>query len=136
MTVDEHGPTGRSGNGKPILIVDDDPGHRIACRELLEVGGYIVVEAADGRKALHLLMDPGQTPPAMMLLDLSMPIMDGWDFLAIIKSYVRLHDIPVILLSAHEPSLDPVQHSTISAYIRKPYDPGQFMVLVRSFVQG
>ena len=119
--------------GKLIFIVDDDLDHVFDCKEFLENEGFAVVEAGDGRKALKLLMDETLEPPAVILLDLSMPIMDGWEFLAVVKSYVRLHAIPVILISGYAPTLDPVQHGTIAAYLHKPYDPEEILTLVRKF---
>jgi CheY-like chemotaxis protein len=118
---------------RPILIVDDDIDHRLACRELLEDNGYVVQEAGDGKKALARLVDPAQVEPCMVLLDLSMPLMDGWQLLAIMKSYLRLHEIPVVLISAQEPLLDPVQHGTIAAYLRKPHDMDDLLALAAKF---
>jgi two-component system NtrC family response regulator len=134
MVGDEQAPTGVDGDSrKRILVVDDDPGHRMECRELLEDAGYAVTEAGDGRKALTALMDPTHPQPLVILLDLSMPLMDGWEFLAIMKSYVHLHGIPVILISACEPTLDPVTHGTLAAYLPKPYDPADLVALVHKF---
>src|SRR4030095_9197902 len=60
---------------KPILVVDDDIDHRIACRELLEEHGFSVQEVGDGKKALARLVDPAEAQPGLVLLDLSMPLM-------------------------------------------------------------
>ncbi len=124
----------RQPGSAPILIVDDDIDHRIACREFLETHGYAVQEAGDGRKALARLVDGNEAQPCLLLLDLSMPLMDGWQLLAIMKSYLRLHSIPVILISAEEPRLDPVQHGAIAAYLRKPCDCEDLLALVRKFL--
>lgn len=129
------GPNATHRGRKPILVIDDDPGHRFACRELLEERGYAVEEAADGRKAIHQLTDEGATEPGLILLDLSMPFMDGWELLAIMKSYMRLYDIPVVLVSANEPRLDPVKHGTIAAHLRKPYEPEQLLALVEAIAR-
>ena len=63
---------------KPILIVDDDKDVRIALAELLEGEGYTVAGAHNGQEALQLMR--GGLHPAVILLDLMMPVMDGWDF--------------------------------------------------------
>jgi CheY-like chemotaxis protein len=118
---------------RPILIVDDDLDHRFVCRELLEDNGYTVQEAGDGKKALARLVDPAAVLPSMIFLDLSMPLMDGWQLLAIMKSYLRLHTIPVVLISAQEPLLDPVQHGTIAAYVRKPANADDLLALAAKF---
>ena len=115
------------------MVVDDDPELRWMCRQLLEAEGHAVVEAPDGREALLYLMNQEQAQPCLILLDLSMPVMDGWEFLAIIKSYVRLHEVPVVLISALEPSLDPIRHGTIAAYLRKPCDPKEVVKLAARY---
>ena len=117
----------------PILLVDDDLDHRHACRELLEEHGYTVEEVGDGKKALARLGDPEAATPFLVMLDLSMPLMDGWQLLAIMKSYLRLHVIPVVLVSGQEPGLDPVQHGTIAEYVRKPCSADQLLALAAKY---
>ena len=116
--------------GKPVLVVDDDAEHRRVCREWLEDEGYTVVQAADGKEALDYVIDRRNILPCLIVLDLSMPLVTGWEFLAITKGYVRLASIPVVLISGHEPNLDPVRHGTIAAFLRKPYDGTQLLALV------
>jgi CheY-like chemotaxis protein len=116
--------------GKPVLVVDDDAEHRRVCREWLEDEGYTVVQAADGKEALDYVIDRRNILPCLIVLDLSMPLVTGWEFLAITKSYVRLASIPVVLISAHEPKLDPLRHGTITAFLRKPYDGMHLLALV------
>jgi CheY-like chemotaxis protein len=126
-------PTGsRRGTRDPslILIVDDDPDYRLACRWLLERQGYRVLEAADGRMALHILTSARTVHPALILLDLSMPIMDGRQFLTVLRSYARLQAIPVILISANHPDLDLALHGAIAGHLRKPYDPAELLRLL------
>jgi CheY-like chemotaxis protein len=105
-----------------VLIVDDDEGHRGEVHDVLNEEGYDVVEAVNGKEALDYLVSIRDRVPDAILLDLSMPVMSGWELLAILKAYVRLANIPVILLSGAEPLLDPVRHGAIAAYLRKPYD--------------
>jgi CheY-like chemotaxis protein len=122
--------TDATNTGFPVLIVDDDDDHRAGIREVLEDEGYSVVEAADGRQALDYVTDPHKPQPVLILLDLSMPVMTGWELLAIIKSYTRLASIPVILISGQEPMLDPRKHGTIVDFLRKPYNVDTLMRLV------
>jgi CheY-like chemotaxis protein len=111
-----------------ILIIDDDHGHREAVRELLVDEGYDTVEASDGGKALTYLVSvsPGAVP-ALILLDLQMEPMTGWEFLSVLKSYLRLSTIPVVLVSGREPSIDVVAHGTVAAYVRKPFSNEQLL---------
>src|SRR5579885_1091894 len=81
-----------------ILIVDDDAATREAVGMLLRAEGYAVSEAADGREAvLHLRADG---PHRVVLLDLMMPVMDGWQFLEARKRDPELARSPVVLFSA------------------------------------
>jgi CheY-like chemotaxis protein len=117
---------------RPILVVDDDAGHRLACRDLLEDAGYVVEEASNGEEALKRLIDPTKVAPALVVLDLSMPVMDGWELLAVMTSYTRLQSMPVVLISAHEPRQDPGVHRGISAFLRKPYDAEELRELAET----
>lgn len=107
---------------QPILVVDDVSDIRAACRDLLEEAGYSVAEAVDGLDALRRLRDPEIETPGLILLDLAMPVMDGWELLAILRTDQTLNLIPVILLSASEPNLDPARHKPAAAHLRKPCD--------------
>jgi CheY-like chemotaxis protein len=88
--------------GRParILVVDDDTGLRDALAELLRENGFEVSCAADGSEALGRLGDADAPPPSLILLDLTMPVMDGWTFRAAQRSDPRLADIPTVVLSA------------------------------------
>jgi CheY-like chemotaxis protein len=122
------------GNPGPVLVVEDDDINRGELRDVLADQGYGVVEAADGKQALDYLIDRRRRPPALILLDLSMPVMTGWELLAILKGYVRLANIPVVLLSGVDPQLDPVKHGVIAQHVRKPYDLERLLTVVASYV--
>ena len=81
-----------------VLIVDDDTDVRAALKELFETEGYTVVLAANGRAALNRLR--GGLRPSVVLLDLMMPVMDGWDFRTQQRQDPALKDIPVFILTA------------------------------------
>jgi CheY-like chemotaxis protein len=80
-----------------LLIVEDDHATREILRRMLEPFGYHVVEARHGREALRELAG---APPDLILLDLMMPEMDGFDLLTSIRSNPQLSDIPVIIITA------------------------------------
>jgi CheY-like chemotaxis protein len=81
-----------------ILVVDDEGDSREFVAKLLERRGHRVICAENGRKALKQLLN-GQ--PELLLLDLRMPELDGIGLLEVLRSYLRWHDLPVIVLSAH-----------------------------------
>jgi CheY-like chemotaxis protein len=81
-----------------ILVVDDDVALRDALAELLRDNGFEVSCAGDGSEALGRLEDA--PPPSLILLDLAMPVMDGWSFRAAQRRDPRLAAIPTVVLSA------------------------------------
>jgi CheY-like chemotaxis protein len=82
--------------GPRILVVDDDAAIRQSLEDVLKDAGYDVVVARDGKEALGLL-----TPrPALLLVDLMMPELDGWELIDEIERTAPLADIPVCVLSA------------------------------------
>jgi CheY-like chemotaxis protein len=104
--------------GAYILIVEDDVDIREALTQILEEEGYAVREAGNGREALEL-MRSGPVP-ALILLDLMMPVMNGWQFRAEQLKDPRIAGVPVLIISA-----DPhVQLSAdtlgVKALLRKP----------------
>jgi CheY-like chemotaxis protein len=102
-----------------VLIVDDDAFARFVLKECLEGEGYDVACAGNGREALDQLR--GGKPPALILLDLSMPEMDGRTFLQRQRQNPALAGIPVVLLSG-EPELDEIAAAYKAAgHFRKPF---------------
>jgi len=83
-----------------VLVVDDEEDLRTTLREILDGEGYATAGACNGVEALNVLRTSA-APPRLILLDLMMPVMDGWEFLTRIDDDSRLHRIPVALMSAH-----------------------------------
>lgn len=88
---------------KPILVVDDDPDIRDSIAAALEIEGYPVLMAENGRVALDLLLSLNESElPRCIMLDLMMPIMTGEEFLsAVEKDHQSLRNIPVVVASAN-----------------------------------
>ncbi len=104
---------------RPILVIEDDDDIRETIRDVLQDEGYRVDTAANGREAIDHLQD-GHLP-AVILLDLMMPVMNGAEFLDELSADPRLVTIPVIVVSAWPRQSGRVgRHST--AYVRKPID--------------
>src|SRR6185295_18948475 len=82
-----------------ILIVDDHQDSREAMAEIVRSEGHTYHEASNGREALDWLLAQSELP-CMILLDLRMPVMAGWDFMDALRQEPRLADIPMIVVSA------------------------------------
>jgi two-component system chemotaxis response regulator CheY len=103
-----------------ILVVDDEVGIREVLRVTLSGVGHEVREAENGRVALDLLADDPEDPPCIMLVDLRMPVMDGWDLLAALQAGARSKGIPVIVFSASINNDSPKPLLRARAYWPKP----------------
>jgi CheY-like chemotaxis protein len=112
----------------PILIVDDNDEVRAAIAALLESHGYHVLFARDGREALRVLCGADVTP-CLILLDLMMPLLDGWDFHAEQKRNPRLSAIPILVVSAH-PLAALATNAGAAAVLSKPVDPDALLAAV------
>ncbi len=110
-----------------ILVVDDDPDIREALQAALEMEGYDVGVAANGREAWESLRST--PPPGLILLDLMMPVMNGVEFLENLRADDRLRRLPVILLSAF-PSTAATVVSKSQGYLQKPVELAKLIELV------
>lgn len=102
-----------------ILLIEDDYGVRDALTLLLEEEGHSVQTAVHGQAALALLAAPGPLPQ-IILLDLTMPVMNGPEFRAAQQQDPRLAQIPVVVLSADLSVADKAKRITADAYVSKP----------------
>jgi len=118
---------------KTILIVEDDDGLRQALEELLNAAGIPHEAAADGCEALEKLMH-GATPGAVVL-DLMMPVMDGFRFLSARKLDRRIAAIPVIVLTAVPEVLVDRVDLNVHEILSKPCDPRRLVETVRRYAE-
>jgi CheY-like chemotaxis protein len=109
-------------DGHTVLVVDDEPDVLLLCRVNLEFEGYTVIEAAHGEEAMDKLRTER---PDIVLLDVMMPRMDGWQVLSAIKADDDLKDIPVVMLTAKVQDQDQIRGWSEGAadYITKPFSP-------------
>ena len=105
-----------------IMIVDDVETNRIILKAIVEDMGYKTVEAGNGLKALEVL---SEYSPHLILLDISMPEMDGYELCRILKSRSETRDIPIIFISAYDEPEDIVKGFSLGGedYITKPFIP-------------
>jgi excisionase family DNA binding protein len=121
------GPAPRVREGRRlILIVDDDERLREFVRVNLEMEGYSVVEAADAEQGLAAL---DEEPPDLILLDVMMPKVDGWEMLRRVQERHGVGSIPVIMFSGkvEEEDLRNAASRGAQGYIGKPFNPQQLI---------
>ena len=109
-------------SGHPIMIVEDEPDMRDTLKDVLELYGYRVITAANGAEALEQLEERRSAGrPCLILLDLMMPVMSGWELLERLRDGSRpeLAEIPVVVVSAAA-DLTRVQERYQCRSIRKP----------------
>jgi signal transduction histidine kinase len=126
----EHDSEGERWSGaahERILLVEDDRGIRDVLRGILEEEGYAVTVAENGRRALEYLKSGGV--PDLIVLDLRMPIMDGWQFRAEQKADPALATIPVLAISADGSAKAAAIDA--AAYLRKPLSTGAMIDAIR-----
>lgn len=113
-----------------IMIVEDDIDLRSTLKDLLELFGYSVITAENGREALDLL--EGDEHPCLLLLDLMMPVMNGWEFLDTLKqqSPSALKKIPIIVSSAAA-DLANIEEEYGCRVMRKPLDIKQLASIAK-----
>lgn len=113
-----------------VLVVDDDPNIRRMIVAALKRDGYTFLEAPNGRDALDLMR---AEHPDVVVLDLMMPVLSGWDVLRERMGDPELRSIPVIIVSANrDPEVAHAVSQGICAFLPKPFDIGALSALVRS----
>jgi len=110
-------------NTKRILCIEDEPEMIDLIRLILGRRGFEVIGAAGGKEGLEKMR---QEPPILVLLDLMMPDMDGWEVYQQMKANEKTKDIPVIVVTAKAQSIDKVlglHIAKVDDYIAKPFSP-------------
>jgi len=132
LPEDAHQPLLPAARGL-VLMVDDNRAMLAAMRALLEAAGYRTAQAENGAAALELVR--GERP-ALMLLDLRMPVLDGWETLKAIRTEPALGGFPVLLLSS-ESKLEPSPESLGAAgFLRKPVMPEELLGTIARLLSG
>lgn len=107
---------------KKILIVDDEPDILFTLTQILEASGYEVITARDGKECIALLSQM-QKYPDLVLLDIMMPEVSGWDVAAQIKEHHEWRKIPIVFLTAKGDVMSiGMGHLSAEDYIVKPFD--------------
>jgi CheY-like chemotaxis protein len=99
-----------------VLVVDDEPDIRATVSAMLEIEGYAVSEAANGADALHRVEEHR---PDVILLDMRMPVLDGWGFAAELRR--RGHRTPIVVMTAARDAAHWAAEIAASAFVSKPF---------------
>lgn len=141
MTTERHGPAAATPR---VLLVDDRPDNLLALRAVLEPLGYELVEASSGEEALRHLLAPGgggapqETEFALIVLDVQMPGLDGFETAQLIKGRERTRHVPIIFLTAISGEPEHYQRGYESGavdYVYKPFEPDILRAKVAVFAE-
>jgi signal transduction histidine kinase len=129
-------PESRGGDrSTKILYIEDDPQNRLLARAVLEADGYTVIDAEDGLSGIEAAI---RETPALILLDINLPGVEGYEVVGILKSFPKLANTPVIALTAY--AMEGDRQRTLVAgcdgYIQKPIDVDAFPRQIREFLHG
>jgi len=120
--------------GETILVVDDEANIVELAALYLEQEGFRVQAAGDGAKALDMIT--GQ-PPALMVLDLMLPEVDGWEVCRQVRAGKTAPDLPIIMLTARDDDVDKIVGLELGAddYVTKPFNPRELVARVKAVLQ-
>jgi two-component system response regulator CpxR len=117
---------------KKVLLVEDDFDVRDLLQDFLEAKGFDVIPAGTGKQALDFLMLDGGSPPDIVILDLMMPLVTGWQVLERMRSHPQLAHVPVVVLTAATAD----KPSGASALVRKPFHPDALVETMRPYLES
>ena len=117
-----------------ILVVDDDPGTRLAISDYLEMSGYSVITAADGQQALEMVE---LYRPHLMLTDIVMPRMNGYQLVRSVRQHPSLRLLPVIFLTERNKTEERIQgyQSGADLYLPKPFELQELGAAIRNLLE-
>jgi two-component system cell cycle response regulator DivK len=120
---------------KRILIVEDQEDNRAILRDLLSQAGYDLIEAADGGQGVDLAQ---KERPDLILMDIQLPVIDGYEATRRIKADAQLKAIPIIAVTSYALSGDEAKARAAGCdgYVTKPFSPRQLLAKVREYMPG
>jgi len=118
---------------KRILIIEDQEDNRTIMRDLLTGAGFELIEAADGEEGVKLAQSER---PDLILMDIQLPVIDGYEATRRIKAIVELKSIPIIAVTSYALSGDEAKtrEAGCNGYVAKPFSPRQLLAKVREFL--
>jgi two-component system cell cycle response regulator DivK len=118
---------------KRILIVEDTQDNRQIMRDILTNAGFDIAEAHDGLAAVRMA---SELRPDLIIMDIQLPILDGYEATRLIRADPALHQVPIIAVTSYALSGDEGKARTAgcNGYIAKPFSPRQLLANVREFL--
>ena len=118
---------------KRILIVEDQEDNRAILRDLLSRAGYALIEAADGEEGVKLAQ---REQPDLILMDIQLPVIDGYEATRRIKGVPELKSIPIIAVTSYALSGDEARARAAGCdgYVTKPFSPRELLAKVRTYL--
>ena len=118
---------------KRILIVEDQEDNRAIMRDLLNTAGYNLIEAVDGEEGVRLAQSER---PDLILMDIQLPILDGYEATRRIRALAELKSIPIIAVTSYALSGDEAKAlaAGCDSYVAKPFSPRELLAKVREFL--
>ena len=118
---------------KKILVVDDEPSLQEMLKDILSLADFSVVTANDGKDGLKMVYEQS---PDLVIMDCSMPVMDGYEMLERMRQDPMLMHKPVIMLSVRNSEYDEIRGLKLGVddYITKPFDPEELLVKVHALL--
>jgi two-component system, cell cycle response regulator DivK len=119
---------------KSILVVEDQEDNRQILRDLLSSTEYEMLEAENGQEALEVV---ARTPPDLILMDIQLPVMDGYEATRRLKANPDWRSIPVIVVTSYALSGDAEKARAAGCddYVTKPYSPRQLLAKIREYLE-
>lgn len=116
-----------------VMVVDDDKDIVQVVKFLLEHEQFEVIEACNGLEAYHKLTEdgPNKAAPDVIILDIMMPVMDGYTFQSKLQEHDELGAIPIIIFTAYGRMKELFISSNIFAFVEKPFESKDFVKIVR-----
>lgn len=118
---------------RTVLLVEDNEDNRTVYRTILEHYGYKVMEARNGEDGVRMAREQR---PDLILMDISIPVIDGWEATRILKADPKTNDIPIIALTAHALATDRAKAAEVGCdgYLAKPCEPRRVVAEVERFL--
>lgn len=118
---------------KKILIIEDDPDELVSLSQILKRSGYITIGAPTGEEGLKKFKEK---KPDLVILDVMLPGIDGWEVLRRIKSGIKSRKVPVIMLTGKSEDEDKIRGYEFGAdfYVAKPYNVNTLLPIIREII--